>query len=151
MSERSNIAMLRFDPALASLRDGLSVVQRIGDSLWLANDETTSLERLTIQDAAPGERVICDQHQSFPLMMYLDLPIPEPDAEIDIEGLAYDPDSGYLWVVGSHSLKRKKAEADKPAQKNIKRLSTVEADGIAFCWRAFLWYRRTAAMSLPGR
>ncbi|MDD2047598.1 DUF3616 domain-containing protein [Pseudomonas putida] len=132
MSERSHVALLCFGPAPASLRDGLSVVQRIGDSLWLANDETTSLERLTIQDAAPGERVICDQHQSFPLMTYLDLPLAEEDAEIDIEGLAYAGDSGYLWVVGSHSLKRKKAEADKPAQKNIKRLSTVEADGNRF-------------------
>jgi hypothetical protein len=34
--------------------------------------------------------------------------------------------------VGSHSLKRKKAEAGTPAQKNIKRLSTVEAQGNRF-------------------
>jgi len=132
MSERSHVVLLCFGPAPASLRDGLSVVQRIGDSLWLANDETTSLERLTIQDAAPGEPVICDGHLSFPLKPYLDLPLEAADAEIDIEGLNYAPDSGYLWVVGSHSLKRKKAEADKPAQKNIKRLSTVEADGNRF-------------------
>ncbi len=132
MSERSNTAILRFDPAFAQLRDGLSVAQQIGDTLWVANDETTSLERLQIHGAAPGDVVRCDEHQSFALMNYLDLPIPEPDAEIDIEGLAYAPDSGYLWVVGSHSLKRKKAEADKTAQKNIKRLSTLEADGNRF-------------------
>ncbi|MEG0859169.1 MAG: DUF3616 domain-containing protein [Pseudomonas sp.] len=132
MTERSTAVMLRFDPALASLRDGLSVALRIGGTLWVANDETTSLERLTIQDAAPGDVVTCDEHQSFPLGTYLDLPMPEVDDEIDIEGLAYAPDSGYLWVVGSHSLKRKKAEADKSAQKNIKRLSTVEADGNRF-------------------
>jgi hypothetical protein len=132
MSDRSNAAMLRFDPAFASLRDGLSVSQQIGDSLWVANDETTSLERLKIQVPAPGDVVRCDEHQSFQLLEYLVLPVPNQDAEIDIEGLAYAQDSGYLWVVGSHSLKRKKAEAGNPAQKNINRLSTVEADGNRF-------------------
>ena len=132
MSHRSNFALLSFDPAFASLRNGLSVAQQIDDTLWVANDETTSLERLKIQAAAPGGVVRCDAHQSFPLLEYLDLPIPKQDAEIDIEGLAYVPDSGYLWVVGSHSLKRKKAEAGTSAQKNIKRLSTVEADGNRF-------------------
>ena len=132
MTKPANTLMLRFNPASASLRDGLSVALQIGDTLWLANDETTSLERLTIQPAVPGEAVTCDEHHSFPLMKYLTLPIPDADAEIDIEGLAYAADAGYLWVVGSHSLKRKKAQADKSAQKNIKRLSTVEADGNRF-------------------
>ncbi|KAA0978519.1 DUF3616 domain-containing protein [Pseudomonas sp. ANT_J28] len=132
MSDRSNFALLSFDPAFASLRDGLSVAQQIDDTLWVANDETTSLERLKIQNATPGGGVRCDEHQSFPLLEYLDLPLPKQDAEIDIEGLAYVHDSGYLWVVGSHSLKRKKAEAGTSAQKNIKRLSTVEADGNRF-------------------
>ena len=132
MSVRSNAAMSRFDPAFPSLRDGLSVAQQIGDSLWVANDETTSLERLKIQKAAPGDVVTCDEHRSFNLLEYLDLPIPAKDAEIDIEGLAYVHGSGYLWVAGSHSLKRKKAEVGKPAQKNIERLSTVEADGNRF-------------------
>lgn len=132
MSERSNAVMLRFDPTLASLRDGLSVALQIGGTLWVANDETTSLERLIIQSAAPGDVVMCDEHQSFALGAYLDLPMPEADDEIDIEGLAYVQDSGYLWVVGSHSLKRKKAEAGKSAQKNIKLLSTVVADGNRF-------------------
>ncbi len=132
MSDRSNFVLLSFDPAFASLRDGLSVAQQIDDTLWVANDETTSLERLKIQGAAPGDVVRCDEHQSFSLLEYLDLPLPEPDAEIDIEGLAYVQESGYLWVVGSHSLKRKKAEAGNSVQKNIKRLSTVEADGNRF-------------------
>lgn len=132
MNKPANTLMLRFNPASASLRDGLSVALQIGNTLWLANDETTSLERLTIQPAVPGGAVTCDEHYSFPLMKYLRLPIPDADAEIDIEGLAYAADAGYLWVVGSHSLKRKKADADKSAQKNIKRLSTVEADGNRF-------------------
>ncbi|MHC8306238.1 DUF3616 domain-containing protein [Pseudomonas sp. PB3P13] len=132
MSDRSNFALLRFDPAFASLRDGLSVAQQIDDTLWVANDETTSLERLKIQEASPGDVVRCDEHQSFQLLEYLDLPLPKQDAEVDIEGLAYVHESGYLWLVGSHSLKRKKAEAGNSVQKNIKRLSTVEPDGNRF-------------------
>lgn len=132
MSVRFNVAMLRFDPAFPSLRDGLSVALQIGDTLWVANDETTNLERLKIQNAAPGDVVTCDEHLSFPLLEYLDLPKPNPDAEIDIEGLAYAQDSGYLWMAGSHSLKRKKAEDGRPARTNIERLSTVEADGNRF-------------------
>ncbi|RMU57066.1 DUF3616 domain-containing protein, partial [Pseudomonas savastanoi] len=125
---RKRTALLRFDPALASLRDGISAVQRIGTTLWIANDETTSLERLTVRNATRGE-VICDEHRSFSLIKYLKLPLPKSDAEIDIEGLAYDHGTGYLWLAGSHSLKRKKAKADDSSQKNIKQLSTVEADG----------------------
>ncbi len=82
---RKRTALLRFDPALASLRDGISAVQRIGTTLWIANDETTSLERLTVRNAARGE-VICDEHRSFSLIKYLKLPLPKSDAEIDIEG-----------------------------------------------------------------
>lgn len=132
MKERDGIAMLSFDPALASLRDGLSVAQQISDTLWVANDETTSLERLTIQGAAPGEVVQCNEHRSFELSQYLKLPVPpepgEDVVEIDIEGLAY-ADDGYLWLTGSHSLKRTKADKDETAKDNIKRLSKVKSDG----------------------
>jgi hypothetical protein len=43
-----------------------------------------------------------------------------------------DVDGGYLWLIGSHSFKRKKAEADKSAAENIKRLANVTADGNRF-------------------
>jgi hypothetical protein len=50
------------------LRDGLSAIVRQGDHLWVANDETTSLERLTIEgDQARG-------HRSFDLTGFLELP-----------------------------------------------------------------------------
>lgn len=50
---RTPIATLEFDPDLnelgnkKALRDGLSAVLQCGHTLWLANDETLSLERLT--------------------------------------------------------------------------------------------------------
>ncbi|HMS82463.1 MAG TPA: hypothetical protein PKD12_02285 [Nitrospira sp.] len=46
-----NVVLLQFDPDLnaigqnQSLRDGLSVALKIGETLWVANDETISMER----------------------------------------------------------------------------------------------------------
>src|SRR5262245_27568806 len=63
-------------------------------------------------------------HRRFELASLLpDLPV---GGEIDIEGL--DEDHGYLWLIGSHSKKRKKAEEAKPAEKNRERLGDVKPD-----------------------
>jgi hypothetical protein len=50
------------------------------------------------------------QHTRFDLLPLFGR-APTEKTEIDIEGLAVD--GGCLWVVGSHSLKRKKAEEGK--------------------------------------
>jgi hypothetical protein len=58
----------------------------------------------------------------------LDLPdYGDKPSEIDIEGL--DVDNGYVWLVASHSRKRKKVEEGKTPAQNRERLATVEADG----------------------
>lgn len=50
----TSVVLLEFDPELnalgkdKSLRDGLSVTVQIGDTLWVTNDETISLERLSL-------------------------------------------------------------------------------------------------------
>jgi hypothetical protein len=54
----------------------------------------------------------------------------QAEGEIDIEGL--DVDGGYLWLVGSHSAKRKKFDPEKPVAKNIERFQTVEIEGNRF-------------------
>ena len=52
----TNIVLLEFHPERDNLthdkelRDGLSVALRMGKTLWLANDESVSLERLTIAE-----------------------------------------------------------------------------------------------------
>jgi hypothetical protein len=86
------------------LRDGLSAAARVGPDLFVAADEGTALERLTTADgAAFGE------HATFGLAELLDLP-GGSGVEVDVEGMDYrEP---YLWVVGSHSLKRKKPDPD---------------------------------------
>ena len=56
---------------------------------------------------------------------------PPPDPadleEADVEGLVYE--DGYLWLVGSHSLKRKKPKLKDGAKKAQKQLAQVSSDG----------------------
>ena len=115
-----------------ALRDGLSVALQIGTTLWVANDETVSLERLTQlpDDGAGACRY--GQHKQFQLGDYLALPVPPGDDpeeldEADIEGLAFD--GGYLWLVGSHSLKRKKPKLKEGHGKASKQLARIGRDG----------------------
>ena len=124
---------LEFDPSLEPadadkrLCDGLSTVLQIGDTLWLANDESASLERLTLD--ADGTRA--SAHRQFQLHRFLDLPQgaqgkPKRAPEIDIEGL--DHDGRFLWVTGSHSLKREKPDAKQGAKAAHKALEQVKSD-----------------------
>jgi hypothetical protein len=103
------------------VRDALSVVVSVGDQLWLASDEITSLERLTRLDAG----VRFGNHRSFALADILRLPNGS-DQEIDIEGL--DHKDGHLWLVGSHSLKRSNAKPGKNPVKQIQKLAEVERE-----------------------
>lgn len=50
----------------------------------------------------------------------------DEDQEIDIEGL--DISGEYLWLVGSHSLKRRNPKNDNSERKNLKRLRTVKRE-----------------------
>ena len=107
------------------IRQNLSAIARQGRNLFLACDEGASVERLT--RTSPGRY---ERHQRFDLAPLLDLPFTEPeDNEVDIEGL--DVSGGYLWLTGSHSLKRKKPKGQSPA-KDIERLASVNADGNRF-------------------
>ena len=98
------------------LRDGLSAIIRQGDHLWVANDETTSLERLTIE----GD--LARAHRSFDLTRLLQLP---GEGEIDIEGLDVEGDT--LWLLGSHSAVRKRVKDKHDPDQARKALATVEA------------------------
>ncbi len=92
--------------ARPDLPRNLSAVQQTGGNLWLGSDEGTSIERLARQaDFAWGD------HESIDLAHLLTLPA--PDQELDIEGIAFD--GTYLWITGSHSLKRQKATGGSPA------------------------------------
>jgi hypothetical protein len=117
------------------LRDGLSGVVRIGNTLWVANDEMISLERLNAQGRRDDGTYLYGDHEQFNLSDYIALPVPPPSdpqkiVEADMEGLDYS--DGYLWLVGSHSLKREKAEAKESVEENFKHLAKVSSDGNRF-------------------
>lgn len=114
------------------MRDGLSGVVQIGKTLWITNDETITLERLTYQGTDKDGVHRFSDHQQFSLNDYLRLPAPPPSdpkdtEEADVEGLYYC--DGYLWILGSHSLRRKKPKDGKPDKENQKRLEQVRSQG----------------------
>ena len=136
----TNIVLLEFHPEHdkltydKELRDGLSVVLRMGRTLWLANDETVSLERLTLaEEDSTGRSSFTREHKQFALHDFLPLPLPphgetaDDINEADIEGLACD--RKYLWLTGSHSLRRKQPRPDDGVKKAHKRLCSVSAQG----------------------
>lgn len=84
------------------LRLDLSAAALIGRTLFVACDETASVECLTTEDW----KSFAD-HGSISLARFFDLPGGDR-GEMDIEGL--DVDDGFLWITGSHSLTRDKPE-----------------------------------------
>lgn len=101
----------------ADLRDGLSAIARQGNHLWVANDETTSVERLTLEN---GDHA--GAHRSFDLTELLDLP--GDKGELDIEGL--DVEDNTLWLLGSHSAARKQVKGKSTPAEAQDSLATVE-------------------------
>jgi hypothetical protein len=122
MTHATGSLLLHFAPGAESgdeLRGQLSAVVQTGAHLWLASDESNSIERLSRTGAGEYAR-----HEMFSLADCLDLPGGEEE-EIDIEGMDFD--GGYLWIVGSHGLKRRKA---KPGGNPAKQIALeVAGDG----------------------
>lgn len=87
----------------------ISCVAQLGRNLWLGSDETVVAERLTWE---PKKKRF-GRHQGFDLTKFFQLPAGR-DEEIDIEGMAVAPP--YLWITGSHSLTRGKAEGESFAE-----------------------------------
>src|SRR5690242_13503024 len=81
----------------------LSAVRLDGPVLWIAGDETATVERLLPDDAVrPSEY---GSEVRYRLADFVDLPGVDADEEADIEGLARN--GHFLWAIGSHSLRRK--------------------------------------------
>lgn len=109
---------LRFDVVSreAETHTNLSAVRVDGADVWVAGDETATVERLTFRD----DRY--DDQRTFHLADFVDLPAGRED-EADIEGLARA--DGWLWAVGSHSLKRRRVKAHHSPDRARRRLADV--------------------------
>ena len=75
----------------------LSACARVENTLFVAGDEASGIERLHLRDDGT-----LAHHARFPLRDFVKLR--DPEAEMDIEGLSYA--DGWLWVTGSHSRTR---------------------------------------------
>jgi len=110
-------------------RDSLSAVAVAdeGRTLFVGVDETVdatpTIERLTRAGDGYAE------HQMLRIEDFLDLPDPKPKKgrvpEVDVEGLALDGE--FLWLVGSHSSRRKKPK-NRSVEENLARLADVDLD-----------------------
>jgi hypothetical protein len=109
------------------IRDGLSAVAFRGQDLWLACDEGCRLERLS----RVGSELAFSSHREFPLADFLDLPARreegKPEEEADVEGM--DIDDEWLWLVGSHSVKRKNPKTGDSAAQVAEKLQKTSRDG----------------------
>ena len=115
---------LHFDQTsrLAATHTNLSAIRTDGPVLWVAGDETATIERLVADD--PGQPAAYDRQTTFRLADLVSLPGEDPDAEADIEGLART--GPFLWAVGSHSLRRKRIKSRHDGAKALKRLGRTE-------------------------
>src|SRR6185503_5791306 len=117
---------LQFDPSAITigkvdLRTGLSAIALDGDTLWLACDEGCRLERLS----RDGDDRF-SKHANVGLGSLLTLPAADTE-EADIEGM--DVADGWLWIVGSHSVKRRSARLLDDAAAVAERLCETSRDG----------------------
>jgi len=113
---------LRFGPGSSYVPSDLSAASLSPDgSLWLAADERAAID--VLRPSAPLAHEL-GGHRCFPLAGALGV---GEDDEVDIEGLAMDPDAGAVWVVGSHGAKRKKPKG-AGSRADLARLATVETE-----------------------
>ncbi|MEO1723368.1 MAG: DUF3616 domain-containing protein, partial [Pseudomonadota bacterium] len=125
-----SVTLLFEDPELLEHVDDpterdISAAARAGDTLFLSCDETAGVERLR-----PVGEDHWGAHRHINLGDFFDLP-EGPGGEMDIEGLevADGADGAWLWVVGSHALKRRKPKRDEnEAAEALRRMGKIKRD-----------------------
>lgn len=119
---------LEFSPSEST--KGLSGVACIYDELWLVNDEDNEIVRL-VGEGNENDNLYKSGKYSIQKIVNRNSP-PTTDVkkeELDLEGIDYC--DGYLWLAGSHSLKRKNWYINKESEGNrcfLARIPLVKED-----------------------
>jgi hypothetical protein len=101
----------------------LTAVRAAGEHLWVAGDETATLERLVLDTAVAPSRA--GRQRSFRLGDVVQLP-GGADGESDIQGIACD--GPWLWAIGSHALVRRRPKPLHTEDKVVRRLGKLRHD-----------------------
>ncbi|AEJ01590.1 hypothetical protein Nit79A3_1780 [Nitrosomonas sp. Is79A3] len=121
---------LEFEKEGKGISKSLSAFVRLEDSIFAAGDEGGDLARLKEFDDGTCFKL----KELINLSDWFDLPIsPQKEltkqlVEVDLEGMDFDYTNQLLWMVGSHSLKRGKANAMFDTKKNLELLGKVKPD-----------------------
>ena len=127
MPQTRHTNAVRLEFATDSLvQTNLSGAAFSGEWLFVAGDESAGIDRLERLPPGGSETLRYGNPTAFPLAGLLSLP-GAVDDEADLEGLAVV--DGWLWLVGSHGLKRKNTKPDRSHADNAKRLAKVTLDG----------------------
>ena len=106
----------------AATHTNLSAVRLDGPVLWIAGDETATVERLVADD--PARPTEFGGETTYRLADFVALPGTDIEEEADVEGLARTGD--FLWAIGSHSLRRKQIKDRHDGARALKRLARIE-------------------------
>ncbi len=110
----------------ALTHSNLSAVRSDGPVLWVAGDETATIERLVADD--PADPTSYGDQTTFSLADLVPLPGgdgPDAEQEADLEGIARQDDA--VWAVGSHSLRRRRIRDEHHGEQALRRLAKVTA------------------------
>lgn len=132
LSTRTPLAFRDAGPeADKAIREDVSAIAAFGEgeSLFIGADEGAALERLVAKRDGAGRVAGYDAHVRFDLHDFFRFPNGR-DEEADVEGLAIA--DGFLWVVGSHSLKRKKPKAGDAPEEALRTLTRVVREANRF-------------------
>jgi hypothetical protein len=136
----SRNVVLQFDskldllPSGKRLSGGMSAVAAVGSTLWVAHDETVTIERLSAKRTNATSLRYAD-HRRFDVRDFVSLAASDSGAEgeavpeADFEGISFCDD--YLWVAGSHSSLRDGPEG-RTGSAGIAALATVRRSGNRF-------------------
>jgi Protein of unknown function (DUF3616) len=101
----------------------LTAARAAGEHLWVAGDETATLERLVLDTAVAPARA--GRQRSFRLGDVVQLP-GAADGESDIQGIACE--GPWLWAIASHALVRRRPKPTHDEDKVVRRLGKLRRD-----------------------